>query len=484
RYPKRESSYSQDRERYPKRESSYSQDRERYPKRESSYSQDRERYPKRESSYSQDRERYPKRESFYSQDRERYPKRESSDSQDRERYPKRESSDSQDRERYPKRESSYSQDRDRYPKRESSYSQDRERYPKRESSDSQDRERYPKRESSYSQDRERYPKRESSYSQDRERYPKRESSYSQDRERYSETGSDRDPELSKRLQEHFNNRRSDSPKGGRGKTFRRNTFADSLPSKSEIFTHAETVMRLNRYMAISGCCARRDADDLIVKGQVTVNGDVVTTLGARVNTETDVIQVNGKTVKPQHYVYILLNKPKNYITTTEDDKERKTVLELLNNLPTKRVFPVGRLDRNTTGILLITNDGSLTEKLTHPSFEVSKVYHVRLDRPVKPEDMEALQTGIMLEDGFSKVDKISYIEINDRISTDQVGVEIHMGKNRIIRRMFEHLGYQVMSLDRTKYASLTKKGVPRGHWRFLTSKEVAYLKMLPDKSES
>lgn len=243
-------------------------------------------------------------------------------------------------------------------------------------------------------------------------------------------------------------------------------------------------MRLNRYIALSGYCARRDADEFITKGAVTVNDVVINVLGARVNTETDTVKINGVAVKPQHYIYILLNKPKNYITTTEDDQARKTVLELLHDLPTKRVFPVGRLDRNTTGLLLVTNDGSLTEKLTHPSFEVSKIYHVRLNKQVTPEDLDALRDGIELEDGFAKVDKIDYATLNDRLTYDQVGVEIHMGRNRIIRRMFEHLGYQVVSLDRTKYAALTKKGLSRGNWRFLTSQEVAYLKMLPDKRTS
>lgn len=240
--------------------------------------------------------------------------------------------------------------------------------------------------------------------------------------------------------------------------------------KAEPVTEA---MPVNKYIAHSGLCSRRDAAAMVKEGLVKVNNTVITEPGFKV-TVADSVKVNGKIVTPkQNLVYILLNKPKDFITTAEDDKGRKTVLDIVKNATPERVFPVGRLDRNTTGVLLITNDGDLTQQLTHPSFEVKKIYEVTLDRPVLKADLDKLLQGVTLEDGKVHADAVAYADANDK---SIVGVEIHSGKNRVVRRMFEHLGYDVRSLDRVMFANLTKKNVERGKWRFLTEKEIRLLK--------
>ncbi|MEL6254994.1 MAG: pseudouridine synthase [Bacteroidota bacterium] len=234
-------------------------------------------------------------------------------------------------------------------------------------------------------------------------------------------------------------------------------------------------IRLNRFIAQAGVCSRRDADKLIEAGDIKVNGTVNTEMGLRVHPFNDVIEYKGKRLRVEKFVYILLNKPKNTITTTDDPQGRKTVLDIVKNSTEERIFPVGRLDRNTTGLLLLSNDGALAKKMTHPSHKVKKIYHVRLNKEVSEEDMERLLTGIELEDGSAQVDKIDYVIGKDR---DEVGVEIHIGRNRIVRRMFEHMGYQVVALDRVSIAHLTKKNLPRGKFRTLSDKEVAFLKMI------
>jgi len=233
-------------------------------------------------------------------------------------------------------------------------------------------------------------------------------------------------------------------------------------------------MRLNKYLAHAGIASRREADDLIKIGAVSVNGDIVTEMGYKVK-PGDKVQFNGETIKPEKKVYVLLNKPKNFITTTEDDKGRKTVMELVEKSAPVRIYPVGRLDRNTTGVLLFTNDGDLAKKLTHPKHQVEKIYHVKLDKNLKPSDMEKIKDGLKLEDGVIQVDDISFVKGSPH---NEVGVKIHSGRNRIVRRIFEHLGYDVIKLDRVLFAGLTKKDLKRGHWRHLTKKEVDFLKML------
>ena len=232
-------------------------------------------------------------------------------------------------------------------------------------------------------------------------------------------------------------------------------------------------IRLNKFLANAGVCSRREADQFIQAGVVTVNGNVVTELGTKVQ-RTDEVHFHDQLVSLEKKVYVILNKPKDYVTTSDDPQQRKTVMELVKNCCRERIYPVGRLDRNTTGVLLFTNDGDLASKLTHPKFLKKKIYHVYLDKNCTAADMKQIAEGITLDDGDIKADAISYASETDR---KQVGIEIHSGKNRIVRRIFESLGYKVCKLDRVMFAGLTKKGIKRGDWRFLTEKEVAMLHM-------
>ena len=235
----------------------------------------------------------------------------------------------------------------------------------------------------------------------------------------------------------------------------------------------EAPVRLNKFLANAGVCSRREADQYITAGVVSVNGEVVTELGTKVK-RTDEIKFHDQNVSLEKKVYVLLNKPKDYVTTSDDPQQRKTVMDLVKNVCPERIYPVGRLDRNTTGVLLLTNDGDLASKLTHPKFLKKKVYHVRLDKNVTAHDMQQIRDGITLEDGEIKADAVEYADEEDK---SQVGIEIHSGKNRIVRRIFESLGYRVTKLDRVQFAGLTKKNVRRGDWRFLTEKEVDMLRM-------
>ena len=232
-------------------------------------------------------------------------------------------------------------------------------------------------------------------------------------------------------------------------------------------------IRLNKYLANAGVCSRREADTFIQAGVVTVNGQVVTELGTKVS-RSDEVMFHDQPVRLEKKVYVLLNKPKDYVTTSDDPQQRKTVMELVKDACPERIYPVGRLDRNTTGVLLLTNDGDLASKLTHPKFLKKKVYHVFLDKNVTAHDMNQIAEGITLDDGEIKADAIEYAHETDK---SQVGIEIHSGKNRIVRRIFESLGYRVVKLDRVQFAGLTKKNVRRGDWRFLTEKEVDMLRM-------
>jgi 23S rRNA pseudouridine2605 synthase len=235
------------------------------------------------------------------------------------------------------------------------------------------------------------------------------------------------------------------------------------------------LMPLNKFVAHAGISARREAAELVKQGKVHVNGAVIYEPGFKVS-PNDKVQVNGKQVFLQkNLVYILVNKPKDYITTLKDPEGRKTVFEIIKHATKERVYPVGRLDRNTTGVLLMTNDGELAQKLTHPSFEVKKVYEVRLDKPLTKKDFETILSGVTLEDGFVKADALGYPDQRDK---GIIGIEIHSGRNRIVRRLFEHLGYDVKNLDRVMFANLTKKNVDRGKWRFLNEKEVRLLKYM------
>ncbi|MBR4978325.1 MAG: pseudouridine synthase [Bacteroidales bacterium] len=232
-------------------------------------------------------------------------------------------------------------------------------------------------------------------------------------------------------------------------------------------------VRLNKFIANSGVCSRREADNFILAGVVTVNGEVVTELGTKVNINTDDIRFNGERLKGENKIYIIMNKPKGYVTTASDPHADKTVMDLLKGCPT-RVFPVGRLDKNTTGVLMFTNDGEIAEKLTHPSYDKKKIYQVSLDSKLRGEDFDKILSGIELSDGMIAADALEYIEEDDH---RKLGIEIHSGKNRIVRRIFESLGYEVKALDRVYFAGLTKKGLKRGEWRYLSEGETNLLRM-------
>jgi len=246
------------------------------------------------------------------------------------------------------------------------------------------------------------------------------------------------------------------------------------PEASELKKDSSLV-RLNKYIADAGICSRREADKLILAGAVSINGEVVTTLGTKVS-RTDRVQFGDQTLAREKLRYLLLNKPKGFITSTEDPHHEKTVMNLVSNACKERIYPVGRLDRNTTGLLLFTNDGQITKKLSHPRYGIKKIYHAVLEKALTKTDMMKIIEGIELDDGKIKVDAIEYV--GDGSDKKELGIELHSGKNRIVRRIFEKLGYNVVKLDRVYFAGLTKKNLPRGHWRFLEEKEINMLKML------
>lgn len=263
-------------------------------------------------------------------------------------------------------------------------------------------------------------------------------------------------------------------KGGKGNSFRKQQAAQTPDYDPKIFQKKDSdkgTIRLNKYIANAGVCSRREADKLIEAGEVTVNGQVITEMGYQVQAR-DEVRHKKKLLKREKFVYVLLNKPKDFITTTSDPEERKTVMELVKNACDERIFPVGRLDRATTGLLLFTNDGDMAKKLTHPSHKIKKLYQVELDKPITEDDFNQIVEGLKLEDGPAPVDDLAVISPDSK----SLGIEIHIGRNRIVRRIFDHLGYTVVKLDRVVYAGLTKKDLPRGKWRFLTQKEVVNLR--------
>ena len=268
--------------------------------------------------------------------------------------------------------------------------------------------------------------------------------------------------------------RTKRPEGLDGTGFQRVRGKSKQPPRiaAELTTDGDGNIRINKYIANSGLCSRREADEYIKNGFITVNGEVVTQLGTKVKL-TDEVRFKGKGLDPENKVYILLNKPKDYITTVDDPNAKRTVMELIEGACSQRVYPVGRLDRNSTGLLLLTNDGELTKRLTHPSHNKKKVYEVGLDKPLSPSDRDTMVSGVQLDDGTVRADQVDYIDPRD---PSIVGVELHSGQNRVVRRMLEALGYAVKTLDRVYFAGLTKKALPRGKWRFLSPKEVSMLK--------
>lgn len=259
---------------------------------------------------------------------------------------------------------------------------------------------------------------------------------------------------------------------------KKNTDKTNFHKKSQhkntpqVTTVTNMLPRLNKYLANAGVCSRREADVHIQNGCVMINGKTITELGYRVQ-KGDEVRFSGEIIDHEKKVFLLLNKPKDYVTTVKDTHAKKTVMDLIKGACQERIYPVGRLDRNTTGVLLLTNDGNLTKTLTHPSYNKRKIYHVKLDKMLKKTDLEQIINGIQLEDGDVSVDAISFSNSEDK---SEIGIEIHSGKNRIIRRIFEYLGYKVIKLDRVYFAGLTKKNLPRGKWRFLTQKEINMLK--------
>ncbi|MCD6068354.1 MAG: pseudouridine synthase family protein [Bacteroidetes bacterium] len=296
-----------------------------------------------------------------------------------------------------------------------------------------------------------------------------------DKKPYGSDATDKKHRVSKRnfVDKEEGEERSFDKKGkkdldGKRPRIPKKSFSKSNPAN-------DGLIRLNKYISNSGVCSRREADKLIESGAVTVNGKIVSELGFKVSPD-DVISYGGQSIRREKKVYVLLNKPKDYITTLDDPEGRKTVMELLKNTGKERIYPVGRLDRNTTGLLMLTNDGDMAMKLTHPKHNIQKMYSVDIDKGIKPEDLKALKDGFELEDGFIKADKVEIV--GEGTSRKEIGIEIHSGRNRIVRRMFEHLGYSVVRLDRVMFAGLTKKDLPRGKWRFLSDKEISFLKMI------
>ncbi len=287
-----------------------------------------------------------------------------------------------------------------------------------------------------------------------------------ERKSYGDNGYERKPYQRDEFQQndYKSKSRFDKGKPERSKYESKNRYDDNQEDEKD-------TMRLNKFIAHAGVCSRREADELIKAGKIKINDQIVTELGYQVQ-RTDKVTYKEKILREKPFVYVLLNKPKDFITTTDDPEDRNTVMDLVAGACDERMYPVGRLDRDTTGLLLLTNDGELTQKLTHPSFETKKIYHVELNVRIRPEDFDKLLTGIELEDGIAKADQAALL------SDTEIGIEIHSGKNRVIRRMFEAMGYEVIKLDRTMYAGLTKKEVGRGKWRFLTPKEVNILKYL------
>lgn len=265
----------------------------------------------------------------------------------------------------------------------------------------------------------------------------------------------------------------DKPKTSGNSSFQKKDIVKKPIPVKALLSNDDVPIRLNKYIATAGICSRREADHLIETGQIMVNGKAITALGTKVSRK-DVVEFKGKKLSGEKLVYILLNKPKDFITTLDDPEGRRTVMELVRNACKERIFPVGRLDRNTTGLLLFTNDGDLTKKLTHPKHNIYKIYEVVLEKSLSAKDLDQIKQGIELEDGIIRVDDIAYTSINKK----EIGIELHSGKNRVVRRIFEKFNYKVAKLDRVSFAGLTKKDLPRGHWRFLTPKEIGFLKML------
>ncbi len=374
---------------------------------------------------------------------------------------------------YQRREGGYQQREGGYQRREGGYQQREGGYQRREGGYQQREGGYQRREGGYQQREGGYQRREGGYQQREGGYQRREGGYQQREGGYQrrEGGFQRQGGYQQReggFQRQGGYQRRDNGYNPNAKYSQKKQL-----EYKDVLTDPNEPIRLNKYLANAGVCSRREADEFITNGSVKVNGEVVTELGTKI-TRSDKVEFNEQAVSLERKVYVLLNKPKDCVTTSDDPQGRLTVMDIVRSAATERIYPVGRLDRNTTGVLLLTNDGDLASKLTHPKFIKKKIYHVWLDKDITEEDLLKIAEGVQLEDGEIHADAISYANEEDK---NQVGIEIHSGRNRIVRRIFEHLGYRVVKLDRVYFAGLTKKNLPRGRWRHLTQLEVNMLRM-------
>ncbi|GHU94366.1 pseudouridine synthase [Bacteroidia bacterium] len=411
------------------------------------------------------REKRPAKPSFFKDRKER--------SGDRESYPQKRTSTRTERP-YAPRKTEYG-NRDAYPKKRTGTRTERPYAPRK--TEYGDRDAYPQKRSSTRPERPYAPRRtddDAAFAPKR----KRVGEYSSERRtdsRSSDRPAGKTGYKARPYEKKYEPRKSASEFGAKPFASKTRAPYGSYKKRSPIPAAPSDTVRLNKFIANSGICSRREADEYITNGEIFVNGEIVTTLGTKVRPASDEIKFHDQRLSGEKKVYLLLNKPKGYITTSDDPHAKKTVMDLVKNACRERIYPVGRLDRETTGVLLFTNDGDLTKQLTHPSYNKRKVYHVFLDKNVAKEDIERLVQGVDLEDGLAAADEASYAD--ERDDRTQIGLEIHSGKNRVVRRMFEALGYEVKRLDRVYFAGLTKKSVERGEWRMLTPKEVSMLKM-------
>ncbi|MBO5634188.1 MAG: pseudouridine synthase [Bacteroidales bacterium] len=429
---------------------SYGQGGERRP-----YGQSRPRYNEDRPHYGEDRPRYNDERPRYGQDRPRYGESRPRNNEDRPRY-------GQDRPQRSDNRPRYNEDRPRYSENRPRYGEERPRY-------NEDRPRYNEDRPRYGQDRPQRPDSRPRYGEDRPRFNKdRKPSFGGQQKAFAKPAPKRQP---RKNGPHF----TANDEAGINQMISRNPQVNNAYSDNDnVATPIKEEIRLNKFIANSGVCSRREADTLIQAGVVTVNGEVVTELGTKVNVLKDDIRFNGERLKGEEKVYIVMNKPKGFVTSASDPHAEKTVMDLIKGCHV-RVFPVGRLDKNTTGILMFTNDGEIAEQLTHPSYNKKKIYQVILDKALEESDKEKiLVEGLELSDGVIKADELEYIDAEDH---RKLGIEIHSGKNRIVRRIFESLGYTVKALDRVYFAGLTKKGLKKGEWRFLSEGEVNVLRM-------
>jgi 23S rRNA pseudouridine2605 synthase len=380
---------------------------------------------------------------------------------------------------FPKKDRDYSKKDTDYPKKDRDYAKKETDYPKKDRSYSKKETDYPKRDKDYSKKETDYQGKGKVILKKETDYPKKERDFSKTESAYPKKGkviSRKETDYPKTERE---SPRTESayPKKGRA-VFKPGTDKPRSAVRRRKGDEDPDSMRLNKYIANSGICSRREADRMIEAGVVSVNGVVVTELGTKVSL-TDKVKYADEVINREKPRYLLLNKPKGFITTVDDPENRKTVMALVANACRERIYPVGRLDRNTTGLLLFTNDGNIAKKLTHPRYGIKKIYHIEIDKNLTRADFDKISEGFKLEDDFIQVDAIEYID--DGKDKKQIGIELHSGKNRIVRRIFEHFEYQVLKLDRVYYAGLTKKNLPRGTWRFLSEQEINMLKMISSK---